>query len=721
MPSSLHVSTQAGTGFCLLLTPTMNPASPPPTSPRPASSQRVKTFMRGFLKPSSKVASASLPTPEDPENEAGQHVLNPDGGQAEGSTALKNRAKLAWHGLKFVSKSVEGVLDGTPFKIPIAVLNKLVTIADAVIENKESMAELMWHIGQRLNIVSEALSNTRLPIDIKPAFDRFASTLKKATESLDKIDNQGLFMRTLELDEHPKQIDDIFRQVDEATKNFQFELNLANFRQANGIKDDTEVTRLENLHPIKTARYNGLDRKPPVKHCTPGTREEIIERIISWSQDTSSDASSVFWLSGLAGTGKTTIAYTISARLFDDGKASRLGASFFCWRQNEAGRKRRNIIPTLSHELALELPAFRRALLDSKVDANPLPLKNHLNSLIITPWKASLRDREGLPPLVVIVDALDEVEDDGDDSNFFRDLLSKMEDHPNDFQGLKFLITSRRDPSIVAVGSLLPSSAKAAEEDINIYLRASLPKLDHKQLSGLTDQASGLFIYAATAVRFINPPALHPPLSVQKERLQTLLKVWPNKSRRSAEGLLVDNLYEDILDKYLSSMAEFDRAVPLAVLHTVLCAEPILVSDVPHIWNEIGIEEDATLDVLQHLHSVLYVSSSRVYVYHKSFTDFMFDPTRFSDQELAMICCPTPDAQFRLAGSCFRLMHSLKFNICDLPSSFLDDSEVDSLDIRINNAIPSPLRYQLGMKQGKQLSFKWRDGFTISYSSGWKP
>ncbi|KAJ6602661.1 WD40 repeat-like protein, partial [Mycena vulgaris] len=437
--------------------------------------------------------------------------------------------------------------------------------------------------------------------------------------------------------------------------------------------------------------------------CTPGTRKEIIERIISWSQDTSPDTSSVFWLSGLAGTGKTTIAYTISARLFDDGKASRLGASFFCWRQNEASRQRRNIIPTLSHELALELPAFRRALLDSKVDANPPPLKNHLNSLIITPWKASLRDREGLPPLVVIVDALDEVEDADDDSNFLRDLLSEIEDHPNDFRGLKFLITSRRDPSIVGAGSILPSSTKycledmpsrAAEDDINIYLRASLPTLDHRQLSGLADQASGLFIYAATAVCFINPPALHPPVSVQKERLQTLLRAWPDKSRRSAEGLLVDRLYEDILDRYLSPMAEFDRVVALAVLHTVLCVEePILVSDIPHIWTELEIEEDATLDVLQHLHSVLYISSSRVYVNHKSFTDFMFDSTRFSDQKLAMTCSLTSDIQFRLAGSCFHLMDSLKFNICDLPSAFLDDSEIDGLGIRLSNAISSPLRY----------------------------
>ncbi|KAJ7450405.1 hypothetical protein FB451DRAFT_1052296, partial [Mycena latifolia] len=142
--------------------------------------------------------------------------------------------------------------------------------------------------------------------------------------------------------------------------------------------------------------------------CIEGTREEVIKNIISWCKDPSPGIPGIYWLSGMAGTGKSTIAYTICNHLAKDRMASRLGASFFCSRQSVSGRKRRNIIPTLAHELALELPRFRRALLDSKVDANAPQLKDHLDSLLIKPWDASIGDREGLPPLVVVVDALDE-------------------------------------------------------------------------------------------------------------------------------------------------------------------------------------------------------------------------------------------------------------------------------------------------------------------------
>jgi hypothetical protein len=107
----------------------------------------------------------------------------------------------------------------------------------------------------------------------------------------------------------------------------------------------------------------------------------------------------------------------------------------------------------------------------------------------------------------------------------------------------------------------------------------------------------------------------------------------------------------------------------------------------------LDMEEDAVSDVVQSLHSVLYIKAHRVYAYHKSFLDFMFDMTRFANQGLAVICCPPPDIQFHLAASCFRLMESLRFNMCDLPSSFLDDSEVDGLSTVVESNISTSLMY----------------------------
>lgn len=463
-----------------------------------------------------------------------------------------------------------------------------------------------------------------------------------------------------------------------------------------------QVLRLDRLQPRLDFRYAGVQRES----CFKGTREEVLKGILSWCRDASLGIPAVYWLSGMAGTGKSTISYTICEQLADDGSASRLAASFFCSRQIEAGRKRRNIIPTIVHELALELPRFRRALLDSKVDANPPPLKNQLDTLIVRPWDASIRDRKGLPPLVVVIDALDELEND-DGSHFLEELMQTIGKHQDHLQGLKFFVTSRRDPRIVEVGKSLPPGVvyrleelppATAEHDIDIYLRGSLPQLDHTQLHVLAQQASGLFIYAATAVRFIIPASQRTPsIDLQKDRLQQLLNAWPDESRRGVDGLPVDRLYDDILKAYFMNIPKFDQEIAVSVLHIVLCAEePIRVSDIVELLNEpdrptIGIED--AMNTILSLHSVLYILDDRVYSYHKSFADFIFEPTRFFTQELARITCSSPAVQARLAMSCFRRMNSLCFNICNLPSSFMDDCDIEDLPARVIDKIPSSLRY----------------------------
>ncbi|KAJ6583538.1 WD40-repeat-containing domain protein [Mycena vulgaris] len=691
----------------------LGPGFPASSPPIPSSSPALEAAPRhaaGSLPPAVSVRDPAVPiTTALPDNSM-SNVVNPDedstGLQAQDPfTTVKRNAKTAWNGFKLVAKNVEPFLEGTPFKIPIAVLNKIIESAEAVIENKESMAKLLLPIGQRLKIMGEELSRNQRPRDIDPTLKRFTETLKSVAEQLDEMENQGLIRRTLDSAQHPKEIADIFRQVDEATKNFLLELNLANFRQTNSIQDNTEITRLsDGLEPVGAARYAKLLRDPPVKPCVGDTRKEVIDNIISWCKDPSQDRP-VYWLSGMAGTGKSTIAYTICRYLEGDGQASRLGASFFCWRQIAGHHQQEKIIPSIAYELALKIPSFRQALLESKVDANFPSLENHLDTLLITPWEASVGDHRGLPPLVVVVDALDEVDNRGG-ASFLKDLLEKTRTHQNKFQGLKFLITSRQDPRIVELAkSLLPVSVcdlqdvplAIATKDINLYLCMSLPRLDTVPLSRLAAQACGLFIYAATAVRYITPESEDiEDISEhrQMQRLQRLLTAWPEKTARGREGLLVDHLYEDILDTYLSRKAESDREEPLSILHTILCAEePLLVSDIPELSFKTTSKEEV-LGLRRALHSVLYLSpSGHIYPYHKSFVDFMGDSSRFVKQELAAISCVSPEVQVYLAKTCFRLMEGLRFNICDLPSSFLNDSEIPDLPSRITQSISSTLRY----------------------------
>ena len=80
---------------------------------------------------------------------------------------------------------------------------------------------------------------------------------------------------------------------------------------------------LDKCRPAQGAEYLQGHRRG----CLKGTRETVLDEIESWAKDP--EQSPVFWLNGLAGTGKSTIAQTASERIFANGQ---LGASFFCSR-----------------------------------------------------------------------------------------------------------------------------------------------------------------------------------------------------------------------------------------------------------------------------------------------------------------------------------------------------------------------------------------------------
>ena len=78
----------------------------------------------------------------------------------------------------------------------------------------------------------------------------------------------------------------------------------------------------------------------------------------------------VYWLNGLAGTGKSTMAHSVAEHTFAD---RRLGASFFCSRDFEDRRDLRYIFLTLAFQLACAYPTFRSTLvplLQSNPDGN---------------------------------------------------------------------------------------------------------------------------------------------------------------------------------------------------------------------------------------------------------------------------------------------------------------------------------------------------------------
>ena len=158
-----------------------------------------------------------------------------------------------------------------------------------------------------------------------------------------------------------------------------------------------QLTQLDRILARK-AIYNadlGAGATLTREQCTEGTREEVLKDIIAWADAISAESPPVFWLTGQAGSGKTTIAYTV-AQYFDrlekkehTGRHTVIGGTFFCSRQFQETRRQIHIIPTLVYQLARTSRSYAHALHESDKFDSADKLTEQMENLFVGPWHKS--------------------------------------------------------------------------------------------------------------------------------------------------------------------------------------------------------------------------------------------------------------------------------------------------------------------------------------------
>jgi len=273
-------------------------------------------------------------------------------------------------------------------------------------------------------------------------------------------------------------------------------------------------------------------------------------------------------------------------------------------------------------------------------------------------------------------------------------------------QGIKFLITSRPDVDLAKLCSSFTSDAicrlydvptDTVKADIATYLQAKLPNLwGMAVVNDLMHQADGLFIFAATAVRYITRRTM-----TKREQIRLLGELGiradgPTVSR-NINVSPIDGLYKQVMSTAFRDLADDMLQERLYALHTLLCTQERVSTTVAGELYSVDPDTELVELVVDELRAVLYVKDDRVFWYHASFPDFIFSQARsgnvllHSDSPVVDMHCNEGAHHGRLAHACFRIMKThLRFNICDLPSSFLLDSEVPDLDFRIQKNIGKP-------------------------------
>jgi len=409
----------------------------------------------------------------------------------------------------------------------------------------------------------------------------------------------------------------------------------------------------------------------------------------------------IFWLNGLAGTGKSTIAQTFAERMFADGK---LGASFFCSRDFADRSNLQAIFPTLAFQLAYRYQPFRSKLLQvlkACPDVAQESLCSQMEKLIVGPLKAA-----NIPTLIII-DALDECKDEEPASA----ILSILSCYVNEIPNVKFFITGRPEPRIrsgFCLKSLLPITEvlklhevkpEAVNDDIKLFFQTQLNEVAKRrsdcsltedwpnlsEINILCEKAAGFFIYASTVIKFVIS-GTHPPT----EQLTWITSLPHSTSHEGRSG--IDILYTQVLGQVVHDV-DVDNEELYSRFRTVVGAvlfvfNPLSIKALSDLLKVSGIST-----VLRSLHSLLLVPTSKdtpIRVFHKSFPDFLTDQRRCTDHRFFI----DPSIHHtEILISCLNLMgKKLKKNICGLDDYAVLTEVEDLADCR-RNYIGDALEY----------------------------
>ncbi|KAG2141181.1 uncharacterized protein EDB93DRAFT_641721 [Suillus bovinus] len=428
---------------------------------------------------------------------------------------------------------------------------------------------------------------------------------------------------------------------------------------------------------VKGAEYNSPERQPHPK-CLEGTRMGLLDCIYRLLDDRKK--SRLIWLHGTAGVGKSAVAFTVAENMrslkiieqMDIEK--RLAGTFFFSRKHTERCTTAYFFVTLAYQLACNFPSIQEDL-NRAICQNPAllhpnkSLRDQMEGLFLKPLRKLQFRLRGCPPLVFVVDALDECMSETEAADLIS-LLSEALRQPG-LPVVHVLLTSRSEEHIreiiqekepytlvqeipvetTVMGVIVAISLDGADVDcdIRIFLEHSFRRLQGRcsdfpqptrhELARLANRAGRRFIVASTMIKFVDD-GYHDP----RDRLQLLLEF----TSELLPGTEVYKLY----DRILATCSDPTRAyLHLSIIAAL--ANPLSISQISELLGP-GEGKDVKTLLVQ-LRSIMDIptnSSLPVNIFHSSVRDYVLDPLNCNLPEVQCIRYP----HSLLARSCLHLM-----------------------------------------------------------------
>ncbi|KAM6491358.1 hypothetical protein JOM56_013132 [Amanita muscaria] len=303
----------------------------------------------------------------------------------------------------------------------------------------------------------------------------------------------------------------------------------------NGNVKEHVLTQSTMILPRAKAVFNDYQTKKNSGPCFGGTRVALLREMAHWV--TSPDGSRMYVLSGLAGTGKSTVAYTIASRAAD---LDLLGASFFFTRDDSDCNSAKKFFPTIAYQLCVYNDTFAKAIgdvLDTERGSAAITKgpREQLQVLILEPLRSIVRSR--VRPILVVVDALDECDED-DERAVVKGLRQLIRELPS----FKVILTTRPQPESLdpffgnqgghEIFHLQDIGNLVVDGDIRLYLKHYLSPLQvqkhyperqwcasDEEIESLVRASRRLFVIASRAVQYILDKSTSNPAAQMQDLL----------------------------------------------------------------------------------------------------------------------------------------------------------------------------------------------------------
>jgi hypothetical protein len=400
----------------------------------------------------------------------------------------------------------------------------------------------------------------------------------------------------------------------------------------------------------------------------------------------------VYWIYGMPGIGKTSIAQSLCTRLQN---RARLGGTFFCRRYDRGLSDPKGVIQMIIFQLATAWEPYAKLVtekLRKKQSNQDLPDEELLSSLL--KLLESVPNRP-LHPLVVVIDALDQC----GDAWARKQVLNSLTKAASRVSWLKLIITSRPEDDIQKFFKEFGTSNyqcsnldqdQEAANDLRLFASSGFDSVawyrtlpDGTQREGLLDKiverSGGLFIFIDTICRFMK----------DVDDIEGFLKEIEAYTATSDDALVhLYDLYSKIVQSQIKEPDEnFSSVIGVIAVSTsyrLLCDETIA--------KLLNLDPATVRSWVDRLDSLLCRDKddkAGVYARHSSVIDYFT-----GSNCLPKLQINTQRAHRQLGQACVNIMiQELKFNICELEDSLIRNQDVYDLNGRINRSISDALQY----------------------------